>query len=257
MTETTPMPKAAPVSPQEPVDAASLVIVDDSDHGELRVLMGQRSARQTFMPDRFVFPGGRVEPDDLAVAFCPEADLAAIELRKLQLRMLGTASDVRARALGLASVRECAEEAGVIVGSLLPAGMPPESGGSSPASTQPAAFQPSWCAGYAPRLAPLTYFARAITPPGRTRRFDTRFFALRRCDIAAETGSDDGELRNLDWYALSAIERLNLAPITRAILRELLDRLNAGALEPSRLAVPFYHQDGDAFVRELLDIASD
>ena len=47
-----------------PRDVATLIVVEHSDHGAARVLMGKRHAGHRFMPGKFVFPGGRVEPED-------------------------------------------------------------------------------------------------------------------------------------------------------------------------------------------------
>ncbi len=44
-----------------PRDAATLILIDRSG-GDVRVLLGRRSARHAFMPGRFVFPGGRTDP---------------------------------------------------------------------------------------------------------------------------------------------------------------------------------------------------
>src|SRR5204863_1967999 len=46
-----------------PRDAATLIIVDNSS-GEPRVLLGRRRLDMVFMPGRYVFPGGRVDPAD-------------------------------------------------------------------------------------------------------------------------------------------------------------------------------------------------
>ena len=49
-----------------PRDAATLIIVDSSS-GEPRVLLGRRRPDMVFMPGRYVFPGGRVDPSDRQV----------------------------------------------------------------------------------------------------------------------------------------------------------------------------------------------
>ena len=50
-----------------PRDAATLIIVD-REGPEPRVLMGRRHEGHKFMPGKFVFPGGRVEPEDRRMA---------------------------------------------------------------------------------------------------------------------------------------------------------------------------------------------
>ena len=47
-----------------PRDAATLIIVDASGK-KPKVLMGRRHERHSFMPGKFVFPGGRVDPADV------------------------------------------------------------------------------------------------------------------------------------------------------------------------------------------------
>ena len=53
-----------------PKDAATLILIR-RDAAQPRVLMGKRSARHAFMPDKYVFPGGRVDPEDgKAISWC-------------------------------------------------------------------------------------------------------------------------------------------------------------------------------------------
>lgn len=54
-----------------PRDAASLLLVDRSG-SEPRILMGRRHASLVFMPGKFVFPGGRADPVDGAIAAAAE-----------------------------------------------------------------------------------------------------------------------------------------------------------------------------------------
>ncbi|MEA2985153.1 MAG: hypothetical protein QOD94_1407, partial [Alphaproteobacteria bacterium] len=79
-------------------------------------------------------------------------------------------------------------------------------------------------AGIYPDLAALQFVARAITPPGLSRRFDTRFFAV---DAQAITYRTDGivgpqaELVELLWAPLADTQELGLHTITAVILEEL------------------------------------
>src|ERR671912_2486752 len=50
-----------------PKDAATLIIIDREGPGP-KVLMGRRHAGHKFMPGKFVFPGGRIEPEDRGVS---------------------------------------------------------------------------------------------------------------------------------------------------------------------------------------------
>jgi len=50
-----------------PKDAATLVIVK-RDGGVPRVLMGQRHGNMAFMANKYVFPGGRIDPGDMRLS---------------------------------------------------------------------------------------------------------------------------------------------------------------------------------------------
>src|SRR6476660_7759775 len=100
--------------PLRPKDAATLVVVDESAP-QPRVLMGRRRPDLAFMPNKFVFPGGRVDKADRTTVSADE--LAEHEIAKLLKDMKGTVSIARARAIALAALREAFEEAGLVVGS--------------------------------------------------------------------------------------------------------------------------------------------
>jgi 8-oxo-dGTP pyrophosphatase MutT (NUDIX family) len=95
--------------------------------------------------------------------------------------------------------------------------------------------------------------ARAITPPGRPRRFDTRFFAVDRSSVAGEVEGVTGpecELCELAWVSLAEARELDLPRITHVMLEELNQRLAEGFGHD--LPVPFYWFRHGRFVRELL-----
>ncbi|MFT5510146.1 MAG: 8-oxo-dGTP pyrophosphatase MutT (NUDIX family) [Hyphomicrobiaceae bacterium] len=225
--------------PQRPRDAATLVLVDTSS-GEPRMLMGKRRATQIFMPNKVVFPGGRVDSDDRLAESADE--LTDNELAKLLLEMKGHQSPARARSMALAAIRETFEETGVIIGRAV---------GQKPTTTV-AGWQTFYDQGYLPTLAGLSLFARAITPPGRTRRYDTRFFCASIEEVAAQTGEFDDELSEISWYSIGETADLDLPPITRVIIEDLGDRLKAGPLGPLAAPIPFYHQRSGTFRRDLL-----
>ncbi len=233
-------------SSQRPRDAATLIIVD-TEAAQPRVLMGKRRLDVVFMPGKFVFPGGRVDPQDKDVA--SSSELADHEVEKLLYDMKGHPSPSRARALAMAGIREVFEETGIIIG---------QSHDAAPAGTaeqtQPENWQTFFDAGFVPTLDKLHFFARAITPPGRPRRYDTRFFCISSQTIAYDSGQPDEELSEIGWYTIEAATQLELPPITRVILEDLHDHIAAGALGPSRQAVPYYHQRHGNFFRELIKI---
>src|SRR6202035_5410908 len=93
--------------------AATLILIDRTQ-GEPRVLMGKRHAGHAFMPGKFVFPGGRIEPSDRRMRVA--GALPALVEQKLLLRVARPSSG-QARALALAAIRETFEETGLLVGT--------------------------------------------------------------------------------------------------------------------------------------------
>lgn len=197
-----------------PKDAATLIIVRRNAAAP-QVLMGKRAAGHKFMPNKFVFPGGKVDPGDSRL--CPPRDLHPAVLERLQRGCSAT----RARALAMAAIRETYEETGLILGE--------------PDSTTLETRSPHWRDflqyGVNPRLDTLHLVARAITPPYRNRRFDARFFMgesdLIQGDVhEAPLGS--GELLELHWVSLPDAQQLELPNITRTVLGEVERRLKEG-----------------------------
>ena len=58
-----------------PKDAATLILIDRSDRVP-KVLLGKRHERHKFMPGKFVFPGGGVDPSDKRMAVATAARAA-------------------------------------------------------------------------------------------------------------------------------------------------------------------------------------
>lgn len=233
-------PKAA-LKPRtlKPRDAATLIIVDTSS-GEPKVLLGRRRMDMVFMPGRYVFPGGRVDPADKIIPVTD--DLSADDRAKLLVGMKGTPSEIRARALALAAVRETFEEAGLIIGR-------PKANEAPPKAEGWGAF---YNLGFEPALSQITFFARAITPPGRPRRFDTRFFCVPAEAIAHRVPIENGELSDLEWHSLVQARALELPNITRVVLEDLGERIAANALHAPEMAVPFYHRRQGSYRRDLI-----
>jgi len=212
-----PFDKADPTRPARaprPRDAATLILVRTT-RGEPTVLMGQRSKGHVFMPDKWVFPGGRV---DRADAHAP----AASELREDVEAKLRVERGRAPRAFALAAVRETFEETGLVVGR------PGAHGGKAP---------PGWeefvACDAAPELDKLDFVCRAITPPYRPRRFDARFFFA---DADAVLMDDrphfsGGELMHTRWFSLPDALALDLPNVTRFVLGEIGARLAGTASE--------------------------
>jgi 8-oxo-dGTP pyrophosphatase MutT (NUDIX family) len=194
-----------------PRDAATLIIVERAN-GETRVLMGRRHAGHKFMPDKFVFPGGAVEPGDRRMSVA--APLDAVVEAKLLART-GRASPDYARGLALAAIRETFEETGLALGLTgVPAAKPPPTG----------AWARFAATGVTPTLDGIDFLARAITPPGRSRRFDARFF-IADASLIAHRGEGvihaDAELVELTWTPIERALRLDIPNITRQVLGDL------------------------------------
>jgi 8-oxo-dGTP pyrophosphatase MutT (NUDIX family) len=222
-----------------PRDAATLILIDRSG-AEPKVLLGRRHAGHKFMPGKFVFPGGRVEPFDRRIAAATPLD-PRIETRLMQ-RMARPSPD-KARALALAAVRETFEETGLFLGTHRQEAL--------------AAPEGPWSAFAEARIHPdlgaIHFVGRAITPPGRPRRFDTRFFAADARAIAHRVEGivgPDTELVELVWLPLNEAERLDMPAITTTMMSELETRIAAGMSHDP--PAPFYHWTNRRFVREML-----
>src|ERR1700759_5525147 len=153
-----------------PKDAATLILIDRSA-ATPKVLVGKRHDKVVFMPGKFVFPGGRVDKADNRI---PVAAQIPQELETNLLKGSPKISASRAKALAVAAIREACEETGLCLGR--------KSSGAAPKLE--GAWKPFTEAGLLPDPSGLFLIARAITPPGRVRRFDTRFFTADASAIA-------------------------------------------------------------------------
>ncbi len=117
-------------------------------------------------------------------------------------------------------------------------------GTASPPPNMPPSWQSFAAAGHRPALDALFYVFRAITPPGRPRRFDARFFwADARCVAgdATDFSGASGELSHLQWVGLSEARALALPFITEVVLAEVEDLLLRGDFSrPASRPVPFF-----------------
>ena len=201
---------------QRPRDAATLILTRARPGGP-EVLMGRRAPGHVFMASKWVFPGGRVERTDHAAASAtelPPPDAA---------RLAREVAPRRARALALAAVRETFEETGLLLAE------------PAPSADVAGPWREFRAVGALPDLAALRYVARAITPPGRTRRFDARFFmasAEALLDVPAARPTE--ELDTVAWIPMDEARAMDLPAITRFVIGEVRQRLE----DPDRPA-PF------------------
>jgi len=222
--------------PKRPRDAATLILLDRRDE-EVLVLMGRRSARHAFMPGKFVFPGGRTDPADGRITIA--SALHPLEETKLCAGP-GRTNAARARAIALSAIRETYEEAGLLIGT------------KGPFATAKRDWQGFVEHGVQPSLEAMRFIARAITPPGGVRRFDTRFLGAWRSDVAVELpeGGPTNELEELVWLSLGEARKADIPDITQTILQELEMRLAVDPLLHPGGLVPFYRPVRDRFVRD-------
>lgn len=221
------MTDAAPIR-----DAASVVLIDRSTD-DPKVLMGMRGAAAAFMPSKYVFPGGAVDAGDEALV----AGLAALPdaLCLNRLSALPREGRCAADALVVAALRELAEETGLLVGSPGHA----SDGWPSYASED-----------FVPDASTLMFFFRAITPPGRPRRFDARFFLVDGTQVATsltDFSRAEDELSHLHWVSLADARHLDLPFITEVVLAEARRIVVASEGGPLRQpdAVWFFDNEGE------------
>src|SRR4029079_12293207 len=118
--------------------------------------------------------------------------------RKLMLH-IRRPSAAKAQALALAAIRETFEETGLLLGTRR----------GQPSGAPEGAWSAFTAANILPDLSSMHFIARAVTPPRRKRRFDTRFFTA---DVSAIAHRIDGkvgadfELTELVWLPLDGIK---------------------------------------------------
>ncbi|WP_461425035.1 NUDIX hydrolase [Gymnodinialimonas sp.] len=202
-------------------DAATGIVLRDAS-SRPRVLMGQRGKDAAFMPSKFVFPGGAVDAVDADIPFArpPAPDCQA------RLSQDGANAD----ALMAAAVREIWEETGLLLGAKDPRAAQIEA---------PKGWRGYLATGHLPDGAALEYVFRAITPPGRPRRFDARFFLVDADALASDpddfSGAED-ELSHLQWIPLDEVRGYDMPFITEVVLAELAAKVEGRAVP----GVPFF-----------------
>lgn len=197
-----------------PRDAASLMLLRESG-GKIEVLMGQRHTRSPFMPDIYVFPGGKIEPDDWTMAPSRTLDPAVSSA----LRATSKCSEAKAAALANAAIRETWEE----VGLMLAEDADPVSG--------PVCGEDPWAdftsRGLKPDHGPLRMIGRAITPTDSPMRFHARFLAA-PATRARGALTDSHELADLGWHSLEEALKLPIIDVTECMLGRVRDLSREG-----------------------------
>ncbi len=239
--------RTQPVTGARPRRAATLILVDRTGPAP-KVLLGKRHGGHKFMPGKFVFPGGRVEPADARMSFAGDLDpvtaqkLASCLPRQTPTRQTPTRqTQSAARAIALASIRETFEETGLVIGV-------PQEGSAARAPT--GAWQEFVAHGFAPTLAPVHFIGRAITPPRNKLRFDALFLAVDASAVARRVDGfvgPDKELVELVWATIPEAFSMGLVAITRVMLAELENRIAQGMRR--ELPTPFYRAGRRGWVR--------
>lgn len=206
-------------------DAATIIVLRNR-RDDPSVLMGQRGAGAAFMPGKFVFPGGAVDQGDTAIDVGALPDPCGARLAEDSL--------VPPPALAAAAIRELWEETGQILGR------------AADWADAPQGWRGFAGTGHRPCGRALQYFFRAVTPQGRPRRFDARFFLVDAAHLASDPddfGRAEDELSHLQWVPLHKARDFDLPFITQVVLAELArHRLQDGPPE----SVPFFRNDDEA-----------
>ena len=134
-----------------------------------------------------------------------------------------------------AALRELWEETGLILGQKGEWDMTPPDDWATFAAT-----------GHLPAAHPLQFVFRAITPPGRPRRFDARFFLIDADEVASDLDNFDAacdELSHLQWIPLPKVREFDLPFITEVVLAEVAAR--AHDMTPPE-SVPYFKNNEEA-----------
>jgi 8-oxo-dGTP pyrophosphatase MutT (NUDIX family) len=222
--------------PTQPRDAASLVLHRRTPKG-VEILMGRRPPKSPFIPDAFVFPGGKVDPVDGEISSPFRLDA---ESERAVMKSAG-GQVARARALAFAAIRETFEETGLLIAR--------EGSVDAPAGG-------TWGEiaglGLAPDPAPLRFLARAITPAQSPIRFHARFFIADASAAKGELHPTD-ELLDLDWYGLEEARRLPIIDVTEVVLDHVASWLEpdgcTGSAHP-RPTLFVSYREGRPMIRE-------
>lgn len=192
---------------QTKIENAASTIVVRYDKKYPMVLMGRRNASSSFMPNKYVFPGGKVDLNDSKIRLANEIN------GNCRTNLDCATNPELISALCAAAIRELFEETGHILGSQ---------------GNQDETTPDNWCeflkSGYLPDAAGLKFIFRAVTPPEYKRRFDTRFFLVNAkwlvTDLSCFSTLSE-ELVDLQWIRLDRATDLNMPFITQLVLNEV------------------------------------
>jgi len=180
----------------EPKPAATVLLVRDADPTGIEVFVMRRTAKAVFAADMYVYPGGRVDDVDHAAElepYCDGLDDAAASAR-LGIERGGLA-------FWVAAVRECFEEAGVLLARRRDGGPLALDESDRKAVHAGELSMEELCRrdDLVLDLSAIRYIAHWVTPKNEgPRRFDTRFFLVAAPEDQEGT-HDDAELVHSMW----------------------------------------------------------
>ena len=197
------------------------MLVRDAEAQGIEVFVLRRTAAAAFAAEMYVFPGGRVDDADASAAiaqYCDGLDDATASAR------LGVESG--GMAFWVAAVRECLEEAGVLLAQRRDGAPATIADADRRAVHAGELSMAELCRREELRLdlGAMRYVAHWVTPVGEARRFDTRFF-LAVAPKGQDGVHDNTELVDSMWVrpadALAQVEArsLRMLPPTVAVLR--------------------------------------
>ena len=202
-------------------DAATIVIVRKQSK-KYKILMGQRGKHAIFMPNKFVFPGGAYDTNDSMVPFSKSLP------NKQKILLSIECSLSHPESLAATVIRELWEETGLRLSS------------KGKFAAAPISWKAFFLDQQGPNLSSLNFFFRAVTPPGRSHRFDARFFFCDSSDIFEnldDFSEASGELIDLQWVEITQTKTLNLPIITTIVIKHLIGLIHANLTYD---VVPFY-----------------
>ncbi len=209
-------------------NAATVIVLRDRATRP-RILMGQRGAKAAFMPSKFVFPGGAVDPADADIGLAePISPVCAARLKQDII-----VPPVTPNALAAAAIRELWEETGQLLGA------------RDDWPDAPEDWRDFAARGHRPSASPLQFVFRALTPPGRPRRFDARFFLVDADDLASDPddfSAASDELSHLQWVDLAEVRQLSMPFITEVVLSEVQARITD---RDPPASVPFFKNNDE------------
>ncbi len=225
-------PPPEPPAVVEARPAATVLLVRDAEPSGVEVFVLRRTASAAFGAGMYVFPGGRVDDVDHAVELEPYCD--GLDDARASAR-LGV--DHGGLAYWVAAVRECFEEAGVLLARRRDGSALAVSEADRTAVHRGELSMEELCRrdSLVLDLAAIRYVAHWVTPFGESpRRFDTRFF-LAAAPPGQEGIHDDAELvhsmwvRPADAVAQADAGDLVMMPPTIANLRFVADCADAAS----------------------------